>query len=152
MSLTATGWSLVQGVLPIVNRSGDWKTARAHKGCRAIQKIQWAKYFNFLDVKEKTGIWKSWHLKALINNCNWQFHLRSLAVRKKSSCEQNWLSVQISPTCGWSSDLTSLVSYRKSQWLSTGIVKSELRGRKKRFQLLLLNRLSLDVPSPRISS
>jgi hypothetical protein len=33
----ATSWSLVQGVLPIVNRSGDWKAARSHKGCRAIQ-------------------------------------------------------------------------------------------------------------------
>jgi hypothetical protein len=34
----ATSWSLVQGVLPIVNGSGDWKAARAHKGCRDIQK------------------------------------------------------------------------------------------------------------------
>jgi hypothetical protein len=33
----ATSWSLVQEVLPIVNRSGNWKEARAHKGCRAIQ-------------------------------------------------------------------------------------------------------------------
>jgi hypothetical protein len=34
----ATGWSHVQGVLPIVNRSGKRKTARAHKGCRANEK------------------------------------------------------------------------------------------------------------------
>jgi hypothetical protein len=34
----ATGWSLVQGVLPIVNGSGDWKEPRAHKDCRAIKK------------------------------------------------------------------------------------------------------------------
>jgi hypothetical protein len=33
----STSWSLVQGVLPIVNRSGNWKEARVHKGCRAIQ-------------------------------------------------------------------------------------------------------------------
>jgi hypothetical protein len=36
----ATSWSLVQGVLPIVNRSGNWKEARAHKGCRAIQEAE----------------------------------------------------------------------------------------------------------------
>jgi hypothetical protein len=34
----ATSWSLFQEVLPILNRSGDWKAARAHKGCRANQK------------------------------------------------------------------------------------------------------------------
>jgi hypothetical protein len=34
----ATSWSLVQGVLPIVNSSGDWKAAKVHKGCRAIKK------------------------------------------------------------------------------------------------------------------
>jgi hypothetical protein len=33
-------WSLVQGVLLIVNRSGNWKEARAHKGCRASKKKQ----------------------------------------------------------------------------------------------------------------
>jgi hypothetical protein len=33
-----TSWSLVQGVLRIVNRSGEWKAARAHKGGRAIKK------------------------------------------------------------------------------------------------------------------
>jgi hypothetical protein len=33
----ATSWSLVQGVLPIVNRSGNWKAALAHKGSRASQ-------------------------------------------------------------------------------------------------------------------
>jgi hypothetical protein len=32
-----TSWSLVQGVLPIVNLLGKWKEARVHKGCRAIQ-------------------------------------------------------------------------------------------------------------------
>jgi hypothetical protein len=31
----STGWSVVQGV---VNKSGDWKAARARKGCRAIKK------------------------------------------------------------------------------------------------------------------
>jgi hypothetical protein len=35
----ATDWSLVQGVLAIVNGSGNWKATRAHKGCRAIKKI-----------------------------------------------------------------------------------------------------------------
>jgi hypothetical protein len=35
----ATSWSVVQGVLPIVNRSGNWKGAGVHKGCRAIKKI-----------------------------------------------------------------------------------------------------------------
>jgi hypothetical protein len=35
-----TSRSLVQGVLPIVKRLGDWKAARAHKGCNAIQKIK----------------------------------------------------------------------------------------------------------------
>jgi hypothetical protein len=34
-----TSWSLVQGVLPIVNRSGNRKEARAHKSCRAIKNI-----------------------------------------------------------------------------------------------------------------
>jgi hypothetical protein len=34
----ATSWSLAQGVLPILNRSGDWKAMRAHKGYRAIKK------------------------------------------------------------------------------------------------------------------
>jgi hypothetical protein len=33
-----TSWSLIQRVLPIVNRSGNWKEARAQKGCRAIKK------------------------------------------------------------------------------------------------------------------
>jgi hypothetical protein len=33
-----TGWSLVQWVLPSVNRPGDWKATRAHKGCRANKK------------------------------------------------------------------------------------------------------------------
>jgi hypothetical protein len=33
----ATGWSLVQGVLPTVCRLGNWKAAKAHKGCRAIE-------------------------------------------------------------------------------------------------------------------
>jgi hypothetical protein len=32
-----TSWSLVQGVVPPVNKSGNWKEARAHKGCRATQ-------------------------------------------------------------------------------------------------------------------
>jgi hypothetical protein len=36
----STSWSLVQGVLPSVYRSGHWKAARAHKGCRVIQKIR----------------------------------------------------------------------------------------------------------------
>jgi hypothetical protein len=34
----ATSWSLDQGILTIVNRSGDWKAVRAHKGCRTIKK------------------------------------------------------------------------------------------------------------------
>jgi hypothetical protein len=34
----ATSWSIVQGVLPIVNRSGNRKEARAHKGCRVSKK------------------------------------------------------------------------------------------------------------------
>jgi hypothetical protein len=34
----ATSWSLVQGVLSIVNRTGNWKEGRAHKGCRVIEK------------------------------------------------------------------------------------------------------------------
>jgi hypothetical protein len=41
----ATSWSLVHGVLPIANRSGDWKAARAHKGCRAIKK--WGLRYHF---------------------------------------------------------------------------------------------------------
>jgi hypothetical protein len=36
----AMSWSLVLGVLPIVNGSGNGKAARANKGCRAI-KIKW---------------------------------------------------------------------------------------------------------------
>jgi hypothetical protein len=35
-----TRWSLDQGVLTIVNRSGNCKEARAYKGCRAIKKVQ----------------------------------------------------------------------------------------------------------------
>jgi hypothetical protein len=31
----AMSCSLIQGVLPIVNKSGNWKEARTHKGCRA---------------------------------------------------------------------------------------------------------------------
>jgi hypothetical protein len=34
----ATSWSLVQGVLFIVNISEHWQEARAHKGCRVILK------------------------------------------------------------------------------------------------------------------
>jgi hypothetical protein len=33
-----TSWQIVRGILPIVNRSRDWKAARGHEGCRAIQK------------------------------------------------------------------------------------------------------------------
>jgi hypothetical protein len=35
----ATSWSLVQNVIPIVNRSRKWKAGRAHKGCRAIKNV-----------------------------------------------------------------------------------------------------------------
>jgi hypothetical protein len=34
------GWSLVQGVLPTVHRLGNWKSAKAHKGYRAIERIE----------------------------------------------------------------------------------------------------------------
>jgi hypothetical protein len=40
----ATSSSVVQGVFPIVNRSGNWKEARAHKGCRANQKTKSINY------------------------------------------------------------------------------------------------------------
>jgi hypothetical protein len=33
----ATSWLLVQGILRNVNRSGNWKQARAYKGCGAAQ-------------------------------------------------------------------------------------------------------------------
>jgi hypothetical protein len=36
----ATGWSPVQGVLPAVYRLRNWKTAKVHKGCRAIDRYQ----------------------------------------------------------------------------------------------------------------
>jgi hypothetical protein len=32
----ATGWSSVQGVLPTVYRLRNWKEAKVHKGCRAM--------------------------------------------------------------------------------------------------------------------
>jgi hypothetical protein len=41
----ATSWSLVEGVLLFVNRLGDWKATRAHKGSRANKKyILWRIY------------------------------------------------------------------------------------------------------------
>jgi hypothetical protein len=50
-----TSWSLAQGVLPIVNRSGKWKAARAHKGCRAIQE------------KEENIVWRNYAMQELLH-------------------------------------------------------------------------------------
>jgi hypothetical protein len=64
----ATSWSPVQGVLTIVNRSGNWKAAGAHTGCRVIGKISslfWLSKIRILDtpVKCKWAWDRRWWLK-----------------------------------------------------------------------------------------
>jgi hypothetical protein len=72
----ATSWSLVQGVLPIVNRSGNWKAARAHKGYRAIQK----RYVRVNVTKKPTWRWQS---------CAETYHrMQQLHLLERASCWQ----------------------------------------------------------------
>jgi hypothetical protein len=50
----ATSWSLIKGILSSVSRSGNWKEARAHKGCRASKNnAECTRYFCFSLLFEK---------------------------------------------------------------------------------------------------
>jgi hypothetical protein len=57
-------------VLPIVNRSGDWKGARAHKGCRAIKKKD-IRVFLKMAVTGLKLLWcieSEWDFEAFVTN------------------------------------------------------------------------------------
>jgi hypothetical protein len=54
----ATSWSIVQGVLPIVNRSGDWNAARAHKGCRAFKNYIVEETITFCNYTRRRYEWR----------------------------------------------------------------------------------------------
>jgi hypothetical protein len=63
----ATNWSFVQGVLLIVNGSGNWKETRAHKGCRDVQEEEEKLQLNYgtrrlIKLHNNFGLGRNYHI------------------------------------------------------------------------------------------